>query len=94
MSDASTGEIDRMNARAQHLRAERGELGEQEVDLPDVSYGLREGDRVAFVSQYRPRGSAGWRTAPAGRSLARGRRGAAGEDPDRRCRAQVTVSGG
>jgi conjugative relaxase-like TrwC/TraI family protein len=56
MSDASTGEIDRMNARAQHLRAERGELGEQEVELPDVAYGLREGDRVAFVSQYRPEG--------------------------------------
>jgi conjugative relaxase-like TrwC/TraI family protein len=56
MSDASTGEIDRMNARAQHLRAERGELGEQEVDLPEVAYGLREGDRVAFVSQYRPEG--------------------------------------
>jgi conjugative relaxase-like TrwC/TraI family protein len=56
MSDASTGEIDRMNARAQHLRAERGELGEREVDLPGVAYGLREGDRVAFVSQYRPEG--------------------------------------
>ncbi|MGH2904113.1 MAG: MobF family relaxase [Solirubrobacteraceae bacterium] len=56
MSDASTGEIDRMNARAQHLRGERGELGEQEVELPDVAYGLREGDRVAFVSQHRPEG--------------------------------------
>lgn len=56
ISDASTSEIDRMNARAQHLRAERGELGEHEVDLPDVAYGVREGDRVAFVSQYRPDG--------------------------------------
>ncbi len=56
MSDASTGEIDRMNARAQHLRAERGELGQQELDLPDVAYRLREGDRVAFVSQHRPEG--------------------------------------
>ncbi len=45
-----------MNARAQHLRAERGELGEQELDLPDVAYGLREGDRVAFISQHRPEG--------------------------------------
>ncbi len=56
MSDASTGEIDRMNARAQHLRAERGELGEQEVPLPGVAYGVREGDRVAFIAQHRPEG--------------------------------------
>jgi ATP-dependent exoDNAse (exonuclease V) alpha subunit len=56
MSDASTAEIDRMNARAQHLRAERGELGESEVELPDVAYGLRESDRVAFVAQHRPEG--------------------------------------
>ncbi|MBA3809114.1 MAG: relaxase domain-containing protein [Solirubrobacterales bacterium] len=54
MSDASTGEIDRMNARAQHLRGERGELGEKEVELPDVAYGLRQGDRVAFIAQHRP----------------------------------------
>jgi conjugative relaxase-like TrwC/TraI family protein len=56
MSDASTAEIDRMNARAQHLRAKRGELGESEVELPDVAYGLRESDRVAFVAQHRPEG--------------------------------------
>ncbi|MGD1058437.1 MAG: MobF family relaxase [Solirubrobacteraceae bacterium] len=56
MSDASTGEIDRMNARAQHLRAERGELGEREVSLPGVAYGVREGDRVAFIAQHRPEG--------------------------------------
>jgi ATP-dependent exoDNAse (exonuclease V) alpha subunit len=56
MSDASTAEIDRMNARAQHLRAERGELGETEVELPDVAYGLRERDRVAFIAQYHPDG--------------------------------------
>ena len=56
MSDASTKEIDRMNARAQYLRAERGELGEAEVELPDVAYGLRESDRVAFVAQHRPEG--------------------------------------
>jgi conjugative relaxase-like TrwC/TraI family protein len=56
MSDASTAEIDRMNARAQYLRAERGELGEAEVELPDVAYGLRESDRVAFVAQHRPEG--------------------------------------
>lgn len=56
MSDASNTEIDRMNARAQHLRAERGELGEQQVELPSVPYGLREGDRVAFTAQHHPDG--------------------------------------
>ncbi len=56
MSDASTTEIDRMNARAQHLRAERGELGEQEIPLPSVAYGVREGERVAFIAQHRPEG--------------------------------------
>jgi conjugative relaxase-like TrwC/TraI family protein len=56
MSDASNIEIDRMNARAQHLRAERGELSEQQIELPDVPYGLREGDEVAFVSQHHPEG--------------------------------------
>jgi ATP-dependent exoDNAse (exonuclease V) alpha subunit len=45
-----------MNARAQHLRAERGELGQQALDLPDVAYRLREGDRIAFISQHRPEG--------------------------------------
>ena len=56
MSDASNVEIDRLNARAQHLRAERGELGETEIELPAVPYGLREGDRVAFIAQHRPEG--------------------------------------
>jgi conjugative relaxase-like TrwC/TraI family protein len=56
MSDASNVEIDRLNARAQHLRAERGELGEQEIELPAVPYGLREGDRVAFIAQHHPEG--------------------------------------
>jgi conjugative relaxase-like TrwC/TraI family protein len=56
MSDASTGEIERMNARAQHLRAERGELGESEVELPNLAYGLREHDRVAFIAQHHPEG--------------------------------------
>ncbi|HXN39940.1 MAG TPA: AAA family ATPase [Solirubrobacteraceae bacterium] len=56
MSDASNMEIDRMNARAQHLRAQRGELGEQEIELPDVPYGLRERDEVAFITQHHPHG--------------------------------------
>jgi conjugative relaxase-like TrwC/TraI family protein len=52
MSDASNNEIARLNARAQHYRAERGELGDTEVALPGVHYGLRAGDRVAMVDQY------------------------------------------
>ena len=49
-------EIDRLNARAQHLRAQTGELGDQEVQLPHVHYGVREGDLIAFTEQHRPRG--------------------------------------
>ena len=35
IADASNLEIDRLNARAQHLRAERGELGDAEIPLPN-----------------------------------------------------------
>jgi conjugative relaxase-like TrwC/TraI family protein len=56
IADASNKEIDRLNARAQHLRAERGELGQQEIPLGETHYGLREGDVVAFTTQHRPRG--------------------------------------
>jgi ATP-dependent exoDNAse (exonuclease V) alpha subunit len=53
ISDASNREIDRMNARAQHHRADRGELGGLEVAIPGVHYGVRAGDRVALVDQHR-----------------------------------------
>jgi hypothetical protein len=53
IADASNKEIDRLNARAQYLRSERGELGELEVPLTSVHYGLFEGDRVAFIRQHR-----------------------------------------
>jgi conjugative relaxase-like TrwC/TraI family protein len=56
IADASNQEIDRLNARAQHLRAQRGELGHHEIPLPGVHYGLREGDLIAFTTQHRPRG--------------------------------------
>jgi conjugative relaxase-like TrwC/TraI family protein len=56
IADAANTEIDRLNARAQQLRAERGELGRHEVLLPGVHYGLREGDLIAFTAQYRPHG--------------------------------------
>jgi conjugative relaxase-like TrwC/TraI family protein len=52
LSDASNKEIARLNARAQHYRAERGELGETEVALPGVHYGLRSGDRIAMIDQH------------------------------------------
>jgi conjugative relaxase-like TrwC/TraI family protein len=55
IADAANTEIDRLNARAQHLRAERGELGHNEVPLPGVHYGIREGDLIAFTTQHRPR---------------------------------------
>ncbi len=56
ISDASNQEIHRLNARAQHFRAERGELGEHEVPVPGVHYGVREGDRVALIEQHREPG--------------------------------------
>ncbi len=56
IADASNQEIDRLNARAQHLRAQRGELGHHETPLPSVHYGLREGDLIAFTAQHHPRG--------------------------------------
>jgi len=58
IADASNKEIDRLNARAQHLRAQRGELGPDELPLSSVHYGLRQGDHVAFIAQHRPPGQA------------------------------------
>ena len=52
ISDSSNQEIHRLNARAQHFRAQRGELGELEVQVPGVHYGVREGDRVALIDQH------------------------------------------
>jgi len=56
ITDASNVEVDRLNARAQHLRAERGELGQAEVQLPHKHYGLRERDRIVFTAQHREPG--------------------------------------
>ncbi len=56
ISDASNKEIARLNARAQHYRAERGELGLWEVEVPGVPYGIRKGDRVAMIGQHRTPG--------------------------------------
>ncbi len=68
ISDASNQEINRLNARAQHLRAQRGELGDLEVPIPGVHYGVRQGDRVALIDQHASPVSSGSRTAAAARS--------------------------
>jgi ATP-dependent exoDNAse (exonuclease V) alpha subunit len=57
ISDASNVEVDRLNARAQHHRTERGELGELEVEVPGTHYGIRAGDRVAMIDQHRQPGA-------------------------------------
>jgi conjugative relaxase-like TrwC/TraI family protein len=56
ISDASNQEIHRLNARAQHYRTQRGELGEPEAEVPGVHYGIRQGDRVAMIEQHYQRG--------------------------------------
>ena len=58
IADASNAEIDRLNARAQHLRARRGELGSADLPLSNRHYGLREGDLITFTAQHRPPGGA------------------------------------
>ncbi len=56
IADASNQEIDRLNARAQHLRAQHGELGAHQLQHPDVHYPVRQGDLIAFTKQHRPPG--------------------------------------
>jgi conjugative relaxase-like TrwC/TraI family protein len=57
ISDSSNLEINRLNARAQHYRAERGELGDIEAKVPGVHYGIRAGDRVAMIEQHHQPGT-------------------------------------
>jgi ATP-dependent exoDNAse (exonuclease V) alpha subunit len=52
ISDASNLEINRLNARAQHYRAERGELGDIEAEIPGVHYGVRAGNQVTMFDQH------------------------------------------
>ncbi len=49
MTDGPNLEVDRMNARAQRLRAQQGQLGPDQVELPDLPYGLRAGDRITWT---------------------------------------------
>ncbi|HEX3509834.1 MAG TPA: MobF family relaxase [Solirubrobacteraceae bacterium] len=52
LSDASNKEVARLNARAQHYRRERGELGDLEVPIPGVHYGVCAGDRISTIDQH------------------------------------------
>jgi ATP-dependent exoDNAse (exonuclease V) alpha subunit len=56
LTDASNVELDRINARAQELRARVGELGAHEVNLPERPYGLAAGDHVIFTAAMYPPG--------------------------------------
>jgi len=58
MTDGPNLEVDRMNARAQRLRAERGQLGPEQVELPELPYGLRAGDRITWTKPQSVRGQA------------------------------------
>ena len=76
IADASNQEIDRLNARAQHLRAQHGELGYSETQLPNVHYGIRDGDIVAFARQHRPPGQPRVENGTRGQVIAVHERGA------------------
>ncbi|MTD47435.1 AAA family ATPase [Conexibacter sp. W3-3-2] len=62
MTDGPNTEIDAMNARAQHLRRARGELGAHALAIPveddtTPTYALRQGDRITWTrSQPVPNG--------------------------------------
>jgi conjugative relaxase-like TrwC/TraI family protein len=58
ISDASNVEIDRLNARAQNHRLERGELGPLEAQVPGVHYSVRQGDRVTLIDRHHEAGRA------------------------------------
>jgi ATP-dependent exoDNAse (exonuclease V) alpha subunit len=53
LTDASNHELDRLNEQAQQHRADRGELGDQRVELPERPYGLATNDEVLFAGQHR-----------------------------------------
>jgi conjugative relaxase-like TrwC/TraI family protein len=54
--DASNVELDRVNALAQERRAQAGELGARQVQLPGRAYGLAAGDQVIFTAAHYPPG--------------------------------------
>jgi conjugative relaxase-like TrwC/TraI family protein len=55
LTDASNVELDRINTLAQERRAQAGELGAHQVELPGRPYGLAPGDEIIFTSaHYQP----------------------------------------
>jgi conjugative relaxase-like TrwC/TraI family protein len=54
ITDASNAERDQINAMAQERRAQAGELGSHQVELPGKPYGLHAGDEVIFSAQFHP----------------------------------------
>jgi hypothetical protein len=53
ITDASNLDRDQMNAMAQERRAQAGELGVHQVELPGKPYGLRAGDEIIFTAKFR-----------------------------------------
>jgi conjugative relaxase-like TrwC/TraI family protein len=55
LTDASNVELDRINVLAQERRAQAGDLGAHQVELPGRPYGLAPGDEIIFTSaHYQP----------------------------------------
>jgi conjugative relaxase-like TrwC/TraI family protein len=52
LTDASNVELDRISALAQARRADAGELGIHQVELPGRPYGLAAGDEVIFTAAH------------------------------------------
>jgi len=68
ISDASNQEITRLNARAQHFRAERGELGDLEVPSPGSTTASARATGSHLSTNTTSPGSSGSRTAAAAKS--------------------------
>ena len=68
VADASNQEIDRLNARAQHLRAQQGELGEHEIPLQTVTTGYAEATMWRSPASTGSQEQPASRTAPVARS--------------------------
>ncbi len=49
LTDASNKELDKINAKAQALRAQAGELGATRANVPDRPYSMAAGDHVIFT---------------------------------------------
>jgi hypothetical protein len=68
IAEASNREIDRLNARAQHLRVDRGELGGEEIELPAFTTGCEKATSSHSRLSTGHRASRGSRTGRVARS--------------------------